>query len=125
MTHLSTLAGLLLGSVFLASGGAKLVGMAQWRRAAAEFGAPRRLVPVLPWLEIVLGALLIVGEGSPAVPLLAIGALLVFTGAIVIRLADGRHPECACFGAWSAAPLNGWHIVRNLALMALGVVALF
>jgi len=121
---LATLAGLILGAVFLASGASKLVGQEQWRRSAAAFGAPRLVVPVLPWVELMLGALLLVRDGSPLIPLLALGVLGVFTIVIARQLADGKHPECACFGAWSTAPLSRWHIVRNVGLMALAVLAL-
>ena len=117
------LSGIVLGAVFLASGASKLIGQEQWRRAAADFGAPRQLVPVLPWAEMMLGALLMVGGGTPFVPVLAFLLLAAFSVAIARRLSQGRHPECACFGAWSSAPLNTWHLVRNAGLMALAVLA--
>jgi uncharacterized membrane protein YphA (DoxX/SURF4 family) len=122
---LATLAGLVLGAVFLASGASKLVGREQWRRAALEFGAPRLLVPVLPWVELMLGALLLVGGATPLIPVLALLVLAVFTVAIARKLDAGEHPECACFGGWSTAPLSRWHLVRNAGLMALAVLAMF
>lgn len=121
---LATLAGLILGAVFLASGASKLVGQEQWRRAATDFGAPRWLVPVLPWVELILGALLIVGEGNVAVSVAALVVLAGFTAAIAVRLAEGRHPECACFGTWSTAPLSRWHLVRNVAFIVLALLAM-
>ena len=62
--------------------------------------------------------------------LLVIGAiymlatLLIFTGLIARRLAQGRHPPCACFGAWSAKPLGPGHLVRNGVLIVLAVVTI-
>jgi hypothetical protein len=53
----------------------------------------------------------------------AIGLLTVFTVMIAAKLRRGEHPPCACFGAWSAKPIGGGHIARNLALIAVAVVA--
>ena len=76
---------------------------------------------VVPWLELAVGALLVVQVGRPYVAALALVMLAAFSVAIAVRLRQGRHPRCACFGAWSAAPLSARHLVRN---GALGVVAL-
>ena len=53
----------------------------------------------------------------------AIGLFAVFTVMIAAKLRKGEHPPCACFGAWSAKPIGGGHIARNLALIAVAVVA--
>ena len=83
------------------------------------------MVPVLPWVEIVLGAILVM----QLAPMVAAGAALLllaaFTALIVRRLLQGRHPPCACFGSWSARPLGAGHVARNVAFMVLGVLALF
>jgi hypothetical protein len=50
--------------------------------------------------------------------------LVGFTVLILRRLAEGRRPPCACFGAWSTKPLGRGHVVRNLGFIALAVVAL-
>lgn len=50
--------------------------------------------------------------------------LQVFTLSIIAQLSRGRRPVCACFGAWSARPLGAGHVVRNVAMMVLAVLAL-
>ena len=82
------------------------------------------MIPVVPWFEIVLGAILIVQLAPVAAGVVALATLLVFTGLIVRRLAQGRHPPCACFGAWSAKPLGPGHLVRNGVLILLAVVTI-
>ena len=72
-----------------------------------------------------LGAALITGLFVPVPALVAIGLLVVFSVTIARQLVDGRHPPCACFGAWSTRPLGEGHLVRNVALIAVAVVACF
>lgn len=106
------------------AGGSKLASGRAWLQQARDLGAPAWSARPLPWLELVVGALLIVQVGRQPVAAAALAMLVSFTGLIVIRLREGRHPPCACFGAWSARPLGTGHVVRNLVLIALGVVAM-
>jgi len=87
-------------------------------------GAPAAVIPVLPWFEIALGAVLVAQLARVAASIVALVVLLAFTALIIRRLTQGRHPPCACFGAWSASPLGWSHVVRNVALMGLAVVAI-
>lgn len=122
---LPTIASLLLGVAFVVAGGAKIAAGALWPMQARDLGAPRLVIPVLPWIEIVVGALLIVQLGAPLPALMALGMLAAFTAMIVRLLRLGRRPVCACFGAWSATPIGTGHLVRNAVLMVLAAVALF
>ena len=121
---MATLASVVLGVVFLVAGGSKIASGPAWPEQARSLGAPALVVPVLPWFEIGLGALLIVRTPGTVAVVAALVLLGAFTGLLVVRLVQGRHPPCACFGAWSATPLGWGHVVRNVAFMALGVVAL-
>jgi uncharacterized membrane protein YphA (DoxX/SURF4 family) len=125
MSAVGSVASVLLGLVFLVSGGAKIAAGPAWPGQAVGLGAPSVVVPVLPWVEIVLGAILVM----QLAPVVAAGAALLllaaFTMLIVRRLSQGRHPPCACFGSWSARPLGAGHVARNVAFMVLGVLALF
>lgn len=125
MSAVGLMASVLLGLVFLVSGGAKIAAGPAWPEQALGLGAPPIVVPVLPWVEIVLGATLVM----QLAPVVAAGAALLllaaFTALIVRRLLQGRHPPCACFGSWSARPLGAGHVARNVAFMVLGVLALF
>ena len=87
-------------------------------------GAPVVVIPVLPWFEIALGAVLVAQLARVAAAVVALLVLVAFTALIVRRLAQGQHPPCACFGAWSASPLGWSHVVRNVALMGLAVIAI-
>jgi uncharacterized membrane protein YphA (DoxX/SURF4 family) len=122
---LSAAAAILLGLAFLLAGGSKLAAGPGWPEQARGLGAPTVVIPVLPWFELALGAVLVVQVAPTVAAVVALGLLAAFTVLIVRRLAEGRHPPCACFGAWSAKPLGWGHVARNAALIGLGVVALF
>ena len=91
---------------------------------ARAMGAPAWIAPIVPWFEIVLGALLIARVYLPVISIVALVTLQAFTLLIVAQLSRGRRPVCACFGSWSAKPLGVSHIVRNVAMMLLAVTAL-
>lgn len=116
------IAGVVIGVVFLVSGGLKLVAPT-WPAQAAELGAPGWAVPLVPWLELGLGALLVAGIARPLSATAAAVMLGAFTVLLVARLREGRRPPCACFGRLSAGPIGWGSVVRNLALIALALVA--
>ena len=124
MTAVGLVASILLGVVFVVSGGSKLAAGPRWPQQARGLGAPSFVVPVLPWLEIVLGAVLVTQLVPTVALLVALAVLVAFTVLIVRRLAEGQHPPCACFGTWSTKPLGRGHVVRNVGFMTLAVVAL-
>ena len=124
MDLIARVATLVLGAMFVVAGFYKIVDGPAWPEQAADLGVARPLARVVPWFEVVLGAALISGLFSPWVELLAAGTLVVFTVVIAHRLLDGSRPPCACFGSRSGRPLGPRHLVRNLVLLAVAVVAL-
>jgi uncharacterized membrane protein YphA (DoxX/SURF4 family) len=121
---IAVVASVVLGVAFVVAGGSKLAAGEQWPAQARGLGAPQWSIPIVPWMELALGAVLVAQVARRAAALAALAVLVAFTGLIVMRLREGRHPPCACFGAWSAKPLGVGHVVRNAVLAALAVVAL-
>ena len=124
MSAVALVASVVLGVAFLVAGGSKLAAGDAWPAQAAGLGAPRVAVPTLPWIELVVGAALVFQLVPPWPAVVALALLVAFTRLIVVRLRAGEHPPCACFGAWSAKPIGRSHLVRNAALIALGVLSL-
>lgn len=120
---MSTVAAAVLGVVFLAAAVAKLAGAREWVAQAAGLGVPRPVAVVVPYAEALLGAMLVVQLQRRVVAWVAVAVLLVFTAVVLGQLVRGRRPPCACFGAWSARPAGPRTVVRNLLLVAIGVVA--
>jgi uncharacterized membrane protein YphA (DoxX/SURF4 family) len=123
MDVLGFIAEMALGIVFVVAGASKVARGREWPVQAAELGAPRHVALAVPWWEMTVGALLVAGLGSPWAAIAALVTLIGFTAAIVVQLRRDRHPQCACFGAWSTAPLGGRHVARNAGFAALAVLA--
>ena len=118
----AAVASVALGVTFLVAGAAKVVAGPLWTRNARAIGAPKIIIPAVPWLEIVIGALLCAQIARVPVALAAAALLIAFTALLLIRLAQGEHPACACFGTWSATPLGWSHVARNIALIGIAVL---
>ena len=116
------LAGAVLGLVLLVAGIAKRVDRG-WPAAARALGAPAWAIAPLPWVEIGLGAMLISGLLRPWPAALAAVLLVLFTVLVVVNLARGRRPPCACFGARSHEPISALSVLRNVGLLGLAAVA--
>lgn len=130
MTTRGALAAVALGLVFLWSGIAKIASRDAWQVAGTPFstgnvGADRLVRTALPWLEVVVGALLILRLVPIPAAIVAILMLVAFTAALVRVLAAGQRPPCMCFGAVRAKPVSWVSVVRNagLIVLALGVIA--
>jgi uncharacterized membrane protein YphA (DoxX/SURF4 family) len=112
-----------VGVVLVLAGFAKLRQPA-WAATAERFGTPRPLVPVVPWAELVIGALLVSGAGGRIPVFVALALLGAFTGVMAARLSAGEHSPCGCFGTAAPAPLGRDALVRNGILLAAGLLAL-
>ena len=123
MSVVATIASIVLGAAFVLAGASKLAAGPAWPAQATELGAPRAAIRVLPWIELGVGALLVVQLAEPWPALAAIALLLAFSALIAVQLRAGRRPPCACFGAWSASPIGPTHLLRNAAMIVLGVLA--
>lgn len=117
------IAGVLVALVFLLAGVTKVARPGLWRSEAAGMGVHRFFVPFVPWVEVVLGALLVAQVQRHIVAWFAVCLLLVFTGFIALRLRQGSHAPCACFGALSAKPIAAGNLVRNAVFVGLALAA--
>lgn len=112
-------ASLVLGAVFIVSGVAKVAAPQQWRAQSADIGVPRLVAAVVPFVELLVGALLVAQIARRPVAIVAGAILLAFTSLLVLRLSQGRRPPCACFGHWSTKPIGWGDVVRNAVFLAL------
>ena len=122
---LGVIASVILGGVMCIAGGSKVAMGKRWPVEAESLGAPKAIAPIVPWIEISLGALLIVQLKPEVVGSLSLVLLVTFTLLIVRQLQKGHRPVCACFGSWSSKPLSGKHVARNVGFIALALITIF
>ena len=122
MTLLLMLARLLLAAVFLVAGLAKLADLAGSRQAMRDFGVPAKLADafgvLLPLAELAIAIALIVPLTAWWGAVGALSLLLIFVAGIGYNLAQGRTPDCHCFGQLHSAPAGWSTLIRNLVLAA-------
>jgi uncharacterized membrane protein YphA (DoxX/SURF4 family) len=120
---IAIVAALVVGAAFVLAGAAKLAMGGRWTAQAKEFGVPWQLAQFVPWWELVVGAMLAAQVARPIVAWIAVATLVLFSATVAAQLAKGKHPPCACFGAWSPRPVGPRTLARNAALIALAIVA--
>lgn len=114
-------ASVLVAVVMLVAGITKIARPNEWRSDASAMGVPASVARPVPYVEVVLGAFLLVQWQRTLIAWGAVVLLLLFTGLLALRLAQGQRPRCACFGSFSASPIGPWHLARNAAFIALAV----
>jgi len=131
-TYLALLARFYLAYVFLLACFHKILDPGSFAVDVATYQIlPLSLVNImaiiLPWIELVAGALILIALRTHAAALLISGMMVMFTVAIAIALAKGLDMSCGCFASQGAVedPIS-WHtIVRDLSWSFLALYVLF
>ena len=131
---LTLLSRLILGVVLLVAGGLKIGNLPKSAMAVRAY----EILPVslanflgytLPWIEIGLGLLLIVGVTVKISGALGALTMLAFIIAIAQAWARGLSIDCGCFGGGGAIDPEDTkylsEIIRDIGLMALGIFLYF
>ncbi len=110
---------LILGAVFIFASFDKAIHPAAFAQAIYNY----QILPdtwinltaiVLPWMELVLGVLLILGVWLPGAVLLANLLLVSFFGALLFNMARGLNVHCGCFTTGTGGtPTTTWYVVRD------------
>lgn len=108
-----------VGVVIAVAGAMKMVNRQQWMRDAQTQNLWPIVAHGLPFLELLLGALLIVVSPHPLILGTSTLLLFIFTTYLIAQIASKSQVPCACFGTRSVRPPSGRDVLRNLALMAL------
>jgi len=131
---LTLLARLILGGVLFAAGALKIGSLQKSAMAVRAYD----LLPVslanflgytLPWIEIGVGLLLIVGVAVRISGLIGAFTMLAFIIAIAQAWARGLSIDCGCFGGGGAIDPEDTkylsEIIRDIGLMILGIYLYF
>jgi uncharacterized membrane protein YphA (DoxX/SURF4 family) len=114
-----TLARLGLAAVWLISGGIKAADPDQTYVAVDAYdvlpkSAVEIVAAILPFLEIALGLLLLVGIGTRLVAAVSIVLLLVFVAGVSQAWARGLLIDCGCFGDGGAVAPGATRYVQEI-----------
>jgi uncharacterized membrane protein YphA (DoxX/SURF4 family) len=128
LVFLAFVARLAVGSLLIVAGATKLLDRRGLERTLASFPlagpiarSPSRLRAAsagVPAMEIVLGALFVLGVAPLLTGAAIVGLLALFTLGLGLALARRETAPCGCMGARSTKSLSGTHIARNGALVA-------
>ena len=131
LRHVALAARLILGGVFIYASLDKILHPAAFAEAVFNYQLlPSQLINltalILPWLELILGVLLLSGIWvSGAV--LGVNLLMVtFLAAIIFNTARGLNISCGCFSTeTTASGLSGWTVLRDVFFFSLSGYLLF
>ena len=130
----SVLARLILGVVFIYASIDKILHPGQFAEIIHNYQIlPDLLINptaiILPWLELILGAFLLIGIWLPGAVFLTNLLLAVFLGAMAFNLARGLDIHCGCFSSTvdlgdAAAPMV-WYVIRDSLFIIPGIFLLW
>lgn len=127
MNDVAFLGRLVLGVVFVVAGAAKLREPERFERAlrAYELASDRVVRTVaraLPPIELVSGALLLLGLITRPAAVFTVALLVSFTVVMIMQLVRGRSVDCGCFGSIGMHRITWVAVARNLSLAALAAL---
>jgi uncharacterized membrane protein YphA (DoxX/SURF4 family) len=82
---------------------------------------------VIPWTELLAGVLLAIGLWARGAALVLVTMLAAFVAGVASILVRGMEVKCSCFGSFELVCTGavGWcQIIRNIVMIALGVLVL-
>lgn len=124
---------LLLGGVFVYASVDKIIHPAAFAEAIFNYQIlPDELINltsiILPWVELLLGAFLILGVWLPGCLFLANLLMMVFIGALLLNAIRGLDIHCGCFTSdpqdllwWYMV----WFLIRDGMILTLAAYLLF
>ena len=118
---------IVLGAIFIVAGSSKIGHPSLFAAEIAGF----RILPqvviaplalVLPYLEVLLGAYLILGLFTRAAAWIAVVLLALFDGAIASAVVRGMTVNCGCFGPNDTTVTTWSEVARDAAFVVLALV---
>jgi uncharacterized membrane protein YphA (DoxX/SURF4 family) len=113
---------ILLGILFIYASYPKILDPAGFSRTVYYY----RLLPpaavnlvaiVLPWIEILVGALLVIGFKVRGAALVATTSLLVFAAAMTSAYVRGLNIDCGCFSSTGGHGIDARRILEDVVLV--------
>lgn len=122
---------LVLGLIFIYASVDKIYHPAEFAQVISNYQIlPDALINivaiVLPWLELTVGMLLIIGIWLPGAIVLSNLLLLTFLGILIFNTIRGVNVHCGCFTtSTEGAPETTWYLVRDASFLILSGYLLY
>lgn len=108
---------LFLAAIFALAGVGKLLDLKGAEKAVKDFGAPQDLAKffavALPAVELLIALLLLPASTAWFGAIGAFLLLAVFIGGMIWQMAQGKAPDCHCFGQIHSEPVSPKSLIRN------------
>ena len=127
MSYVVLVLRIVLGAIFIVAGVSKIGHASLFAAEIAGFRILPQIVIaplalVLPFLELLLGAYLILGLFTRAAAWIAVLLLALFDGAIASAVVRGMTVNCGCFGPNDTTVTTWSEVARDAAFVVLAVV---
>ncbi len=129
--YVALAARLILGGVFIYASFDKILHPAAFADAVFNYQLlPSQLINlmalILPWLELILGVLLLSGFWLSGAVFGVNLLMIIFLGALIVNTARGLNISCGCFSTeTTSAGLSWWVVLRDIFFFSLSVYLLF
>jgi len=121
----------LLGAIFILARTHKILLPAAFAQTVYNYqilpdGLINLTAIILPWLEVLLGFLLISGFWVPGAVVMSNLLLVTFFCALVFNMARGLDIQCGCFSTSAEGnSTTTWYLIRDAVLLILAIYLLF
>jgi len=121
----------ILGVVFISASFDKIIHPAEFSEAIYNY----QILPdviinltaiILPWLELILGIMLIIGIWMPGVVVITNFILIAFMGSLIFNMARGLDIYCGCFSTSAIqSSIDIYIVLRDASFLILSMYLLF
>ena len=112
-----------MGGIFIYSAVTKIADPVYFAKSLYNYkilpeGSINFFALLIPWLELVIGSLLVLGIFVRESALIGSILMILFIGAIGIAVARGLDIECGCFGTKDGSKVGLIRIIEDLFILA-------
>ena len=117
---------LVFGSIFVAASADKILHPGAFAQVVYNYqilpdSAVNLVAILLPWLELVLGLLILLGLWLPGALILSNLLLISFSASLAFNLIRGLDVHCGCFSSSAASHASVWtYVLRDVTFLILG-----
>ncbi|MBC2716936.1 MAG: DoxX family membrane protein [Desulfobacteraceae bacterium] len=120
----------ILGAIFITAGIPKILDTASFAGVIYNYHLlPDMLINIfaiaLPWLEVIIGCMLVIGFWMPGTVILYNLLMIAFIGALVFNIARGLDISCGCFSTDSGDLIDMGTIFRDIIILIASMYLIF